>query len=208
MSTYSKLVIAPHADDEVLGCSSVLDEYTFVYFCGIDERFSYGSPDKRIPQDERISEVDAVAKIFGYEYAYGPFHVNKYQFFDVKESLESIVNTIKPEKVFIPCRGFNQDHNTVYEASMVALRPHDTNHFVKKVLAYESVHDVQWPPYGEDYTYFVPLDLDKKIMGYQAHKSQVRDYRGVKLIVSLASIRGASARLECAEAFQVLRWVE
>ena len=30
------LIIAPHPDDEVLGCASVLED-SYVYYCGIDE---------------------------------------------------------------------------------------------------------------------------------------------------------------------------
>ena len=32
-----KLVISPHIDDEILGCGGILDENTFVLYCGFDE---------------------------------------------------------------------------------------------------------------------------------------------------------------------------
>ena len=32
-----KLIISPHIDDEVLGCGGILDEDTFVLYCGMDE---------------------------------------------------------------------------------------------------------------------------------------------------------------------------
>ena len=31
-----KIIVAPHIDDEVLGCGGILDENTFVFYCGVD----------------------------------------------------------------------------------------------------------------------------------------------------------------------------
>lgn len=208
MAIYENLVIAPHIDDEVLGCSSILDENTFVFFCGVDERYSYGKVENRPSKEERMEEALTASNIFGYKYQCGESFVNDYKFLVIKDSLETMVSVCKPEKVFIHCKGFNQDHNTVYDAAMVALRPHDTIPFVKKVLVYESVHDLQWPPRSLDVNYYVPLDIEKKIMGYHAHKSQMRPYRSESFIISLAELRGAAAGVEYAEAFKILRWVE
>jgi hypothetical protein len=48
--SYSKLIISPHADDEVIGCSSVLDKDSFVYVCGVDEQtFPIDGIPKKIP---------------------------------------------------------------------------------------------------------------------------------------------------------------
>lgn len=209
MTTFSKLVIAPHIDDEVLGCTSVLDSDTFVYFCGYDESYSYGMPEHRISSEERLEEVARVAVYFGYFYFCGKgSYVNAYQLLDVKDELEAIINQVQPEQIYIHQKGFNQDHNTVYDAAMIALRPHDQNFFVKKVMVYESVHDFQWPPDPIEVNYYIPVDITKKIEAYLMHASQVRSYRSEALIYDLARLRGASGGMEFAEAFKILRWVE
>ena len=33
---YKKLVLSPHIDDDVLGCGGILDEDTFVVYCGVE----------------------------------------------------------------------------------------------------------------------------------------------------------------------------
>ena len=39
--------------------------------------------------------------------------------------IESAINTFRPDIVFIPNPSYNQDHQAVYDASIIALRPHD-----------------------------------------------------------------------------------
>ncbi len=47
--TFNKLIISPHADDEVLGCGGILDHHCFVYYCGLDESLVKPDPEHRIP---------------------------------------------------------------------------------------------------------------------------------------------------------------
>ena len=48
-----KLIIAPHVDDDVLGCGGILDETCHVIYCGLDET---GIKD-RPSMDERFVET-------------------------------------------------------------------------------------------------------------------------------------------------------
>ena len=55
----NKLIIAPHVDDDVLGCGGILDDTCHVVYCGLDET---GLKD-RPPMDERLDEIFSVKKI-------------------------------------------------------------------------------------------------------------------------------------------------
>ena len=71
--TYKKikdLIIAPHADDEVLGCSSILDKNSFVYYCGIDESLVKPDPKHRIGMEARLQEIKKVADFFGFKFKF------------------------------------------------------------------------------------------------------------------------------------------
>ncbi len=204
-----KLIIAPHADDEVLGCTNVLDRDSFVYYCGIDESLMQPDSQHRIGTERRLEEIKNVAKFLGFDFKYNPKNkVNNYNERELIGQFEEIINEIKPDRIFIPYSSYNQDHRTVYNALQVALRPHDKNFFVKKVLVYEQEHPPIWNSTPYRVNFFIPLDIEKKIKAYSLHKSQVRKMRSGDLLKSLARLRGLSINEDYAEAFIIERWVE
>lgn len=204
-----KLIIAPHVDDEVIACGGILDSDSFVYYVGINEHKVAPDPEHRIPQDARMTELVACADFLGFQYEVNA--ETSVNYFTVQEciaAIEGIINKVKPEQIFLPHPGYNQDHQTVFQAAQVALRPHDRNHFVKKVLVYEAIHDTLWSHEKLHLNYFVPIDIERKLAAYRLQKSQVRPFRSPEMIRDLAAVRGAMAHVSHAEAFSALRWVE
>ena len=195
------VVIAPHADDEVLGCGGILDSNFHVYYCGIDEFHV-------ISMEDRLKEIEEVAGFLNFSYEVADHQtVNRYDgrvFIDI---FQDLINLRKPEKIFIPYTSYNQDHQEIYHAAMIALRPHDKNFFVKKVLVYEGL-DCFWMNPKYEVNHFVPIDIEAKITAYQLHQSQVREHRSLEAIRALAVLRGAMIGAPHAEAFIVKRWVE
>ena len=108
----------------------------------------------------------------------------------------------------MPHPGYNQDHRTVFNAAFIALRPHDKNFFVKKVLLYEAAHDVIWNPKQMSLNYFVPIDVERKIKAYEFYQTQVRSFRSSQLLREIAATRGAASGCKYAEAFEILRWCD
>ena len=205
---FKNLILSPHVDDEVLGCGGILDSAFFVYFCGIDEG-KLRKDKEPTPVDERFRELKQVADFLGFKWECNEKnavnHYTEQQFIDI---FEDIINKVKPEKIFLPHPGYNQDHRTVFNAAFIALRPHDKNFFVKKVLLYEAVHDVLWSQKKMNLNYFVPIDIERKIKAYELHKSQVRGMRSSQLLRDIAAVRGAASNYKYAEAFEILRWCE
>ena len=158
-----RLIIAPHVDDDVLGCGGILDKSCHVLYCGLDET---GLEDRPTMED-RLKEV------------------------------------------YVCHPSYNQDHKSVYNASMIALRPHDTNYFVSKVFLYEQPQVYFWNTTDRDFTanYFVGIDIEKKIKVYETMKSQVRSFRSSEHIRANSKIRGGQSNHEYAEAFEIVRWV-
>ena len=199
------LVISPHIDDEVLGCYCALHDNAHVMECGVD-KFHV------VNREERLKELEALAKYKKFTFNVFENKVNNYVIRDLIHEIEDQINLIKPDKIFIPYPSYNQDHVTVYDAALVALRHHDINHFVKKVVAYEEVHSFLW-----DYThdinstfkgnYFVPIDIEDKIKSYKFLKSQVRGHRSPEMLRLIARMRGVQGNCENAEAFKLIRLI-
>jgi N-acetylglucosamine malate deacetylase 1 len=195
------LIVAPHADDEVLGCFSHLKPGTFVLYLGIEDR-SY------VSRAGRIEEVEKAAEKTGFRWEALHHPVNRYDARDLIGDLEKRINELKPSAVFLPQLCYNQDHRAVYDAAVVALRPHDQNWFVPDVFLYEQPHMLTWRHHGElEPNYFCPVDIEEKIATYELYQTQVRGHRSSDILRAMARLRGAQAGVPAAEAFVVKRMV-
>lgn len=201
-----RLIIAPHVDDDVLGCGGILDKSCHVVYCGLDET---GLED-RPTMGDRLKEINDVQSITGHSFDVLNNLVNRYDEFKLIGQLENAINTIKPKEVYVCHPSYNQDHKSVYNASMIALRPHDTNYFVPKVFLYEQPQVYFWNTTDRDFqaNYFVGINIDKKIKVYETMKSQVRSFRSSEHIRANSKIRGGQSNHEYAEAFEIIRWVD
>jgi len=202
-----KLVISPHIDDEILGCGGILDSHTVVLHCGIEDRSTTSA-------EARLGEIQRAREFLGFQMKLLRKNVvNSYYVPDLIPDFEKAINEHKPEVVYIPHPSYNQDHVATYEAALVALRPHDLNHFVKKVLIYEQPHVFLWDNthnINDSFkpNYFVNIDVERKIKAYQMLESQIRSFRGTEILRNMASLRGYQSNQQYAEAYRILRWVE
>ena len=206
MKNKQVLILSPHVDDELLGCFSYLNKNTHVMECGADEFHV-------VDRKERLRELQDLADHCKFTYEVFDNIVNNYVLQDLIEQITGVINDVQPEYIFIPYPSYNQDHRVVYDAALVALRHHDINFFIKKVLVYEEPHSFLW-----DYThdinstfkpnFFAPLDIDEKIKSYNFLKSQVRGHRSPEMLRLMARFRGIQGDMENSEAFQIIRWIE
>lgn len=200
------LVVSPHADDEVLGCASVLGPDTFVLYLGVDDFHV-------VDRTARLAEIEAVSGYFGFAWRALGFPVNRYytEHAEIVQAIERAVAETRPRRAFIPSPSYNQDHVTASRACRTALRRHDRNPFVPVVLGYEAPDAYlgdpgDAPPFRA--AYFRALDVERKLAGYRLHASQVRAHRSEAILRGMAEHRGAQCGLPAAEAFDVIRWVD
>ena len=204
--TYKTVVISPHCDDEVLGCGGALDNRkennsTFVYYLGVD-LFHI------VKREERVAEVEAVASLLNFDFTIGRNSVNGYVRSLIINEITDVINDFKPEEVFIPNgKSYNQDHKETYDACVIALRPHDLNHFTRAVYVYEVEQYLLWGDHDFNPNYFESINIENKIKAYELYNSQVRNYRPPELLEKYSYIRGLSCKQNYAEAFKTLRIV-
>jgi N-acetylglucosamine malate deacetylase 1 len=217
------LVIAPHPDDEVLGCGGTIARHASandeVYLCVVTEAYPPEWPEDEIKK--RKEEVFKVNRILGIrETHFLGFPTVKLDTIPQKElndSIARVVDKVKPDVVYIPHRGdVNKDHRLVFDAAMVAVRPKQAS-TIKKVLSYETLSETEWgAPFAEDTfipNVFVNISgtLSVKLKAMAEYKLELKQYphpRSMEAISALAKLRGSSLGVEAAEAFMLIREVQ
>lgn len=209
--TNKTLIISPHPDDEVYGCSSYLKD------AGEDTIVIYVTTYHPLfPAGENVEEQQEVAAKAQFSSVYLSQYANQTNSLDcvgqviLVDELQEQINKWQPTLVLIPSPSYNQDHRAVYDAALTAMRPHDRNHFVNCVLLFEepdTFGTLRKPdPFRPNY--YRELDLDFKLELMAIYKSQMRGHRTPEDIGAIARVRGMQVNMEYAEAFEVLRWAD
>ena len=211
------LVIAPHPDDEVLGCGGTIVKHAKngneVYLCVVTKGYTPDWSEEFLKN--RPKEIEKANKILGIKKThfldYPTVKLDTIPQKELNEAISKVVNEVKPDILCIPHKGdVNKDHRLVFEASLVATRP--ANHKVKKILSYETLSETDW---GQPIEPFVPnvyVDisetLGKKIEAMKAYGSELKQYphpRSLEIIEALAKKRGSEVGVKFAEAFMLIR---
>ncbi|MCX6235998.1 MAG: PIG-L family deacetylase [Bacteroidia bacterium] len=217
------LIIAPHPDDEVLGCGAIIKRFTeqgnTVYILIVTR----GSA--KMYSDDGIAKVRKQAL-----QAHALLGVKETIFFDypapeldviskaaISSSISELITRLKIEILFIPHRGdIHHDHHIVFNAALVAARPVG-NYTIKTIYAYETLSETEWAaPYTNDAfipNHFVNIEryMPYKLEAMSYYTGQLRVFpnpRSIEAIEALAKFRGATVGLNRAEAFMTIRTIE
>jgi LmbE family N-acetylglucosaminyl deacetylase len=211
------LVIAPHPDDEVIGCGGVIAKHVAnndeVHVCIVSE----GKPDmyseKFIEnEEEEMSQAHKLLGVWTERLGFPSAKLDTVPQHEINDRLTEMVQNLKPDVVYIPYIGdVHRDHRIVSEAAMVAVRPNKP-HKVSKVLAYEVLSETDWFTPDQTFSPNVYESIDDyigiKIGAFMKYRSQVGMYPGARTpdaIKALAVHRGAIIGERYAEAFMLMR---
>jgi len=216
------LIIAPHPDDEILGCGGIMKKFA----CVGDEVYvlvvTRGTP--KMYSDDRIDNVRREAikahQILGVsETRFFDFHAPELDITSnaaISIKISALLAEWQISDLYLPHRGdIHHDHGVVFNASLVAARPVG-NYTVKNIYCYETLSETEWaPPFGNDA--FIPnhfinieMEMESKLEAMQCFKSQVRPFpstRSLETIEALAKFRGATVGFKRAEAFMTIRTI-
>lgn len=216
------LVIAPHPDDEVLGCGGVIakrakagDE---VWVCTVTEGKEpmYSEEFIRAEEGEAAKAHRKLGVSHAVQLRFPSAMLDTIPQHKINEKLAEVIDMVNPDEVFIPHHGdVHRDHQIVADAAMVALRPNGENK-VRRILAYETMSETDWnipntqnafiPNVFEDISDYVVQKTEALMM----YRSQVQTYPAARSpigIQGLALHRGATVGMESAEAFMLIREV-
>lgn len=216
------LVIAPHPDDEVLGCGGTIakraDAGDEVWVCIVSEAkpplYEDGYAEAESKETRAAHKILGVARTINLKYPTAELDTVSQRI--LNDSIKELVDTLKPDEVYIPHIGdIHKDHQIVAEAAMVAVRP-NRKHRIRKILSYEVMSETDWnipnavnafvPTVYEDISKY----LTKKCDALREYKSQMQEYPAARSFIGiqgLAMHRGSVVGVEAAEAFMLIREV-
>ncbi len=217
------LVIAPHADDEVIGVGGTISNRSNagdeVYVCIVTRGYEPLYSDKYVEQCKhealQADKLLGVKKTFFLDFpAVSLENVPRHEF---NGSILNIIQEIMPDEVFIPHRGDMQiDHQMVVDAAMVGLRP-KYEHIVRRIYAYETLSETGWnipnvqnefiPTVYENISKTLKIKLDAMKL-FQSQLEEFPNARSIESIEALAKFRGTTVNLSAAEAFVLVREIK
>lgn len=223
MKNEKVLIIAPHADDEILGCGGIMAKYqqqnTDVFICivtnghiGAPELFKKEGTEKVRTEALSSHRYLGVKKTFFLDFP-AP-RLDTIPSYKLSLKIEKIIRENQITNLFIPHRGdIHKDHRITYEAALVSARPINDNP-VREIYAYETLSETEWAaPFGDDA--FIPNvfhdigdSLEIKKRAFQYFTTQVKEFphpRSLKSIEVLSNYRGATIGVNNAEAFMLIR---
>ena len=223
----SAVVLAPHADDEAMGCSGLMAKLAqagsriHVVYLAVDGFHHYGIDDDTSYQ-QRLDEIADVLSLFGdkttHEIVYGDRDlIEKLDTLPRRELVdrfEHVLNEHRPELLLVPALpDYDQDHQAVFHAAHAAARPIAQQFgkwLIPQILAYEMTK-LQWA--AEPLPRFaaftdITAHMETKLESIRRYRTMLRPsphIRSLESVKALATIRGAEIGVTYAEAFQVLR---
>ncbi len=217
------LVIAPHADDEILGCGATIAKHIAngdEVFVLIATNAHYGYPERCSKADIQKVRNEALSahNFLGIKKTYfTDFPAPKLDVFplsDIADAFLAIFNEIKPVTLYIPHGGdLHLDHTAIYRASLVAARPIQ-EYSIESIYVYETLSETNWTPLQGD-QYFKPnlyinvTDyFNKKLKSMSFFTTQIKKFpnsRSLEALEALAKYRGTTVGVFYAEAFMIER---
>lgn len=219
------MILAPHADDETLGCGGVIQKY-----------ISHQSPVRvviaslRIKRSKRYKkDLAAYASYQGntrmeeLKQAMTILGVSDYRILFMDESdkpaydsmldmmpraalvdqIEKQITDFDPTVIYIPSITKHQDHEALHQAAVAATRPYYWN---GTVYVYETDGELAFRP-----QLYVPLSEDemvRKMNALKAYQTQMENPRHpvhAQSLLHKAKFRGTHIYEDYAEAFEVIR---
>ena len=214
------LVVAPHPDDELLGCGGTLlrrkaegNSLAWMIVTGISVENGWSQQSVQ----RRSMEIDQIAESVGFSRVYmlglPTTQLDQIPINDLISQFSAVFAEFQPEEVLLPHRSeVHSDHRVVFDATAACVKWFRFP-FVRRVLAYETPSETEFS-LDADVSFqpnvFIDISdyLKRKLELLGIYSSELSDFpfpRSIETIKALAAWRGSNAGVIAAEAFQLLR---
>jgi LmbE family N-acetylglucosaminyl deacetylase len=216
------LVVAPHPDDETLGCGGSMarfveegNEITVLVVSGhLPPLYPRDAYDRTVRESACAMKILGVTDIRFLEIpatmvANEPTHV-------LNERIGAVFREVRPQVVLMPFPDRHVDHRAIFDSVMVATRPVGIGRDIQFLAAYETLSETHWnalhieanfmPTWVVDITKYIERKLDA-VACYESQIPEFPGSRSVQAVEALSKFRGTQAGFAFGEAFQVIRIV-
>jgi LmbE family N-acetylglucosaminyl deacetylase len=220
------LVVAPHPDDEVLGCGGTIHRLSSkghkvtvaIVTRGWAPLFSEQQVEQvRSEAEQANKEVLGVADLRFLDLPVTglkdlPAH-------KINSVFEDLVSSVQPQWVFLPFGADrHEDHRQCFAAASVATRPKPEGPIITTIACYETPSETHWqapglePPFEPNWYVDITDHLEAKLDALRCYRSQLEQGNSPKArqpeaVQALNVWRGATMGLSAAEAFAIVRHV-
>ncbi|MFC3215858.1 MULTISPECIES: PIG-L deacetylase family protein [Novosphingobium] len=217
------LVIAPHPDDEILGCGGTMARLTgaghevHVAIVTLGREPAFPAEGVARVQDEARRAHALIGVHATHRLDLPAAALDTVAAAELNGALINLVNDVNPDTLLIPFLGdVHQDHQLTFLASMVAARPRSPK-APARILAYETLSETNWyaapttPAFVPNVFIDIQSTLERKLEAFSLFETQVKafpDERSLLTIEALARLRGSAVFLRAAEAFMAIRMIE
>lgn len=215
------LVVAPHADDEVIGCGGTIARAAaagchvtlVVMAMGGVKHHHLGTAASR---EERHAELEQAAALLGIGETRVLFpgwdmQLESLSMFQLVTALDEVIAARDYAECYLPEPSHNLDHRLTHEATLSALRQRGRRP-IRLIASYEGTVAGWQSSAGPAGRLYVDIGrtLEAKIAALNAYSSQIREYphpTSEEALRRLAAMRGLECGVEHAERFHVHRLV-
>ena len=218
------LVVAPHPDDETIGCGGTLlkhhaegDEIYWLILTHMDKKVGY----TQTQIETRDIEIKRVADLYSFKGTFNlEFPTTLLDTFPLKDLVSKIFKVIKdvcPDTLYLPYPGdVHSDHRVAFSAASACTKSF-RHHSIKQVYCYEALSETEMGIHPDDSGFrpnvFVDIShyQEKKLEIMKIYESELLDFpfpRSERAIRALADFRGSTAGCNAAEAFMLLKEIQ
>ena len=216
------LVIAPHADDEVLGAGGTIarladsgqDVFVAVVTKGMPPACDAELAKQIKVEAKRAHGILGVRETFWLDQPAAQLSETPHA--SLNAAIGGVLRKVAPKTLLVPFLGdVHADHQLTFASSLVAARPNRAA-YPNLILAYETLSETNWnaPYLTPNFTpnVFIEIEdwLPRKLEALKAYTSQLYESpheRSLDAVRALAVLRGATIHRPAAEAFVLVRQV-
>ena len=211
------LIIAPHADDETLGCGGSIfrhkqngDEVHLLIVTCINKTANTNEIKKHFQQRDIATEKYGFKSIVPLDLP--STKIDTFPISDLVQKITNIYKDTEPEIIYSPyIKDVHTDHQLIAKAIQSTLKWFRYP-YIKKVLMYETPSETEFNFMEKDRfrpNVFMDISdhLEDKINVMKLYEDQIGEFpfpRGEEILRALAALRGSQSGYRAAEAFELV----